>query len=89
MSVCPPKGGMGRGSREGLSRREAGRGGGVGGSQRGEGVWETEGVEQGRRAGKGSLGEAGEAREREASYQTLSRRSNYCQLGTPRLCRLS
>lgn len=22
----------------------------------------------------------------EASYQTLSRRSNYCQLGTPRLC---
>lgn len=31
----------------------------MGGSQRGEGVWETEGVEQGRRAGKGSLGEAG------------------------------
>lgn len=33
-------------------------------------------------------GEASEP-EREASYQTLSRRSNYCQLGTPRLCRLS
>lgn len=25
-------------------------------SQRGEGVWETQGVGQGRRAGKGSLG---------------------------------
>lgn len=84
VSVCPPKGGMGRGSREGLSRRgdlggqpERRRGMGNGGRGAGPQGWER------------SLGEAGEALEREASYQTLSRRSNYCQLGTPRLCGLS
>lgn len=89
VNVCPPKGGMGRGSREGLSRREAGRGGGVGGQpERGRGVGNggrgagPQGWEREPRGGR-------EAREREASYQTLSRRSNYCQLGTPRLCRLS
>lgn len=56
-------------------------------------------AKRGRVVGKGGCGagrqgwerEPGRpgAPEREASYQTLSRRSNYCQLGTPRLCRLS
>lgn len=55
VSVCPPKGGMGRGSQEGLSRR----GDLGGGSQRGEGVWEMGGVELGRRAGKGASGRPG------------------------------
>lgn len=40
----------------------------------------------GRGCGPG-LGASGRpAGTEEASYQTLSRRSNYCQLGTPRLC---
>lgn len=56
---------------------------------RGEGLWEREGVGQAAGLGKG----AREAREQSTgeggSYQTLSRRSNYCQRRTPRLCRLS
>lgn len=58
---------------------------GVLGIHRGAGVWEP--LVPGRGCGPG-LGASGRpaGAEKEASYQTLSRRSNYCQLGTPRLC---
>ena len=64
----------GQGERSVGSEQEEGRTGTLGSQKEGKGcgnrrVWGRAGS-----AGKGSLGEA---REREASYQTLSRRSNY------------
>lgn len=76
----------GEGERGVGSEQEGGRTGTLGSQKEGKGCGNHRAWGRAGSAGKASLGEA---REREASYQTLSRRSNYCQLGTPRLCRLS